>query len=126
MTRFRSALVLSFVLLSTSAFAQIGQGALTGVVTDPQGELLPGVTVTATSPSLIGVRTAVTEVDGRFRFPALASGVYKLKFDLSGFSTLERENVQVVLGQTIAVDFQLKIATLAGGGLGNAGIRYVH
>ena len=46
-------------------------------------------------------------------FPQLPSGVYKLRFDLSGFSTLERENVQVVLGQTIAVDIQLKIASLA-------------
>lgn len=113
MNRFRSVLVLSCVLISASAFAQIGLGTVTGVVTDPQGEVLPGVTVTATSPALIGVRTAVTEADGRFRFPALASGVYKLKFDLAGFSTTERDNIQVVLGQTITVDTQLRIASLA-------------
>ncbi len=113
MTRFRSAFVLSLTLFAATASAQIGQGTLTGVVTDPQGQVLPGVTVTATSTALIGIRTAVTETDGRFRFPALPSGFYKLKFDLSGFSTLERDNIQVVLGQTIAVDTQLKIASLA-------------
>ena len=113
MARLRSALVLSFVLLAAPAFAQIGQGTLTGVITDPQGQVLPGVTVTATSTALIGTRTTVTEVDGRYRFPALPSGFYKLKFDLAGFSTLERDNIQVVLGQTISVDTQMKIASLA-------------
>jgi hypothetical protein len=112
MTRIRWALVLTCVLLSAPASAQIGQGRLTGVVTDAQGAVLPGVTVTATSPSLIGVQTALTEADGRFRFPALPSGVYKLRFELSGFSTVERENIQVVLGQTITIDNQLKIASL--------------
>jgi Carboxypeptidase regulatory-like domain len=113
MARLRSALVLSFVLLAAPAFAQIGQGTLTGVITDPQGQVLPGVTVTATSSALIGTRTTVTEIDGRYRFPALPSGFYKLKFDLAGFSTIERDNIQVVLGQTISVDTQMRIASLA-------------
>src|SRR5262245_17115378 len=112
MTRIRSAMAIAFALLAVSASAQIGQGTLTGVVTDPQGGVLPGVTVTATSASLLGTRTTVTEVDGRYRMPQLPSGVYKLRFDLSGFSPLERDNVQVVLGQTIAVDTQLKVASL--------------
>ena len=112
MTPLRSAMALVFTLLAISASAQIGQGTLTGVVTDPQGSVLPGVTVTATSPALIGSRTTVTEVDGRFRLPQLPSGTYKLRFDLSGFSSLERDNVQVVLGQTITLDAQLTVATL--------------
>ncbi len=113
MTRIRWALALTCALFAAPASAQIGQGRLTGVITDAQGAVLPGVTVTATSPALIGVRTTVTEGDGRFRFPALASGVYKLRFELAGFSTVERDNIQVVLGQTITVDSQLKIASLA-------------
>src|SRR6266545_1340765 len=76
----------------SSAFAQIGQGRLTGVVTDAQGAVLPGVTVTATSPSQIGVRTAVTENDGKYLFPGMPSGTYKLAFDLQGFKKLERDN----------------------------------
>ena len=50
-----------------------------------QGAVLPGVTVTATSPSLIGVQTTVTQADGRYMFPAMPSGTYKLAFDLTGF-----------------------------------------
>ena len=101
------------MLGAAPAFAQIGQGRLTGTVTDTQGAVLPGVTVTATSPALIGVRTTVTEADGKYLFPALPSGTYKLTFELSGFRRIERDNVVVVLGQTISVDAQMQIGGLA-------------
>jgi hypothetical protein len=100
-------------LVAGSAAAQITQGRLTGLVTDAQGAILPGVTVTATSPSLIGVQTTVTQADGKFLFPALPSGTYRLVFELSGFQKLTRENVQVAIGQTISFDAQLPIASLA-------------
>jgi hypothetical protein len=100
-------------LCAVPAFAQITQGRLTGLVTDTQGAILPGVTVTVTSPALIGTQTTVTQPDGKFMFPALPSGTYKVQFELSGFQKLMRENVQVVLGQTISVDAQLPIASLA-------------
>src|SRR5664279_4437644 len=100
-------------LCSVPAFAQLTPGRLTGQVTDSQGAIVPGVTVTATSPSLIGTQTAVTQADGKYLFPALASGTYKLTFELSGFRTLIRENIQVGVGQTLSVDGQLSLATLA-------------
>src|ERR1043166_3229408 len=106
-------LVLAFGLLAGSAFAQTTQGRLTGLVTDAQGAILPGVTVSATSPALIGVQTTVTQPDGKFLFPALPSGAYKLTFELSGFQKLTRENIQVAVGQTLSVDAQLPIASLA-------------
>jgi len=99
-------------LCSMPAFAQTTPGRLTGVVTDAQGAVLPGVTVTATSPSLIGVQTTVTQADGKFLFPALASGTYKLTFELSGFRTMTRENIPLGVGQTISIDGQLTLATL--------------
>lgn len=101
------------VLMASPAFAQIGQGRLTGTVTDAQGAVLPGVTVTATSPALIGNRSTVTEADGKYLFPALPSGSYKLTFDLQGFRQTVRENIQVVLGQTITVDGQLQLGQLS-------------
>src|SRR5215831_9960077 len=100
-------------LLAGSASAQITQGRLTGVVTDTQGAVLPGVTVSVTSTALIGVQTTVSQPDGRYLFPALPSGTYKVNFELSGFQKLSRDNVQIVLGQTISVDAQLPIASLA-------------
>jgi hypothetical protein len=106
------AIVVAASLLPAAASAQITQGRLTGFVTDAQGAILPGVTVTASSPSLIGVQTTVTQADGKFLFPALPSGTYKLLFELAGFQKLTRENVQIVTGQTISFDAQLPIASL--------------
>src|SRR5476649_2926305 len=100
-------------LLAPAAFAQIGQGRLSGTVTDTQGAVMPGVTVTVTSPALIGVQATVTEPNGRFLFPSLPSGTYRVAFELSGFQKVNRENINVVTGQTIAADVQLPLASLA-------------
>src|SRR5581483_9240687 len=101
------------VLAAAPATAQITQGRLMGLVTDAQGAVLPGVTVTTTSPALIGQQTTVTQPDGRYLFPALPTGVYKVVFDLAGFRTFTRENISVAIGQTISIDAQLSLASLS-------------
>jgi hypothetical protein len=93
--------------------AQIEQGRLSGNVKDAQGGVLPGVTVTATSPALIGSRAAVTETDGQFLLANLPSGVYTLRFELPGFQTVLRENIRLSQGSTLSVDIDLQVATLA-------------
>lgn len=106
-------LVLVFCGLAAPAAAQIEQGRLSGVVRDTQGGVLPGVTVTATSPALIGSRAAVSETDGRFLLANLPSGLYGLRFELSGFQTVLRENIRLSQGATLSVDIDLPVATLA-------------
>jgi len=101
------------ICTASPAFAQITQGRLTGLVTDAQGAVLPGATVTATSPALIGQQTTVTQPDGRYLFPALPTGTYKLVFELAGFRSMTREDIRVSLGQTISVDAQLGLASLS-------------
>jgi hypothetical protein len=93
----------------TTVLAQIGQtAALTGTVTDSSGGVLPGVTVTVTSEAVIGgSRTAVTDENGVYRFPALPPGTYSVKVELSGFRTITQE-ARLQLGQTITVDAQLQ------------------
>ena len=103
---------LAIVLLATPAQAQTSQGRIAGTVADPQGAVLPGVTVTATSPSLIGVRTTVSQGDGSYMFPAMPTGTYKLTFELEGFKRVERDNIQVVLGNTVSFDAQLQVGGL--------------
>ena len=74
---------------------------------------MPGVTVTVTSPAFIGSQNTVTEANGRFLFPSLPSGTYKVAFELSGFQKVNRENIAVVTGQTISADVQLQVAGLS-------------
>src|SRR5687767_15857429 len=101
MGRLKSA-VLTFLAVfafTISAFAQGGgassTGTIQGRVTDAQGAVLPGVTVTATSPSALGSQTAVTSETGNYRFPAVPPGVYALSFELGGFNMLRREGIQI-------------------------------
>jgi hypothetical protein len=107
-----AALMLLAVLWGSPSFAQTGQGRLTGTVTDAQQAILPGVTVAATSPALIGEQRAVTQSDGRYLFPALPSGVYALRLSVLNFQTLVREGIVLSLGTTITVDAQLTLATV--------------
>src|SRR6266545_3794562 len=104
--------LLSIVLCGVPAFAQVQSTSFAGVVSDAQGGVLPGVTVTATSPALIGSRTAVTEGNGSYRFPSVPEGTYALTFELSGFQTSKRTNIVLSLGQTLTVDLQLQVQSL--------------
>ncbi|HZR27011.1 MAG TPA: carboxypeptidase regulatory-like domain-containing protein [Vicinamibacterales bacterium] len=108
--------VLAMLLVSASAFAQGGgastTGSINGKVEDSSGAVLPGVTVTVASPSLMGVQTAVTDTGGNYRFPALPPGTYTVTFELPGFNTLKRENIQIAMGFTAAVNVQLAVASL--------------
>lgn len=101
---------------ATSAFAQGGgassTGTIQGRVTDAQGAVLPGVTVTATSPAALGAQTAVTSETGNYRFPALPPGVYAISYELAGFNTVKREGIQLSLGFTANVNVELALATL--------------
>ena len=98
---------------NTLAYAQVEQGRLLGTVKDAQGGVLPGVTVTATSPALIGQRTALTEPDGRYLLTNLPSGQYSLKFELQGFQPFTRQNIVLTQGSTLTVDANLELASLA-------------
>ncbi|PYQ85375.1 MAG: hypothetical protein DMG02_28395, partial [Acidobacteria bacterium] len=87
-------------------------GSINGKVADSSGAVLPGVTVTASSPSLMGVQTAVSDTSGNYRFPALPPGSYTVTFDLPGFNTLKRENIQIAMGFTATVNVELAVASL--------------
>ena len=106
--------LLAFVPVETIAQ---GGGAsstatITGRVTDHTAAVLPGVTVTASSASMLGVQTAVTNEQGTYRFPAVPPGTYTLTYELPGFNTLRREGIELRLGFTAAINVDLQVASL--------------
>jgi Carboxypeptidase regulatory-like domain/TonB-dependent Receptor Plug Domain len=108
-----SALALAAVAAS-SVSAQVQTGSILVRVTDSQGGAVPGVAVTLTSPVLVsGTMSGVSDSGGVNRFPSLQPGIYTVKLELQGFRTVVRENVQVVVGQTVPLDLQLSVATVA-------------
>lgn len=98
------------LLVPSSLFAQ---GTITGVVRDPLGAVLPGVTVEASSPALIErVRTVVTDGTGQYRIIDLRPGSYVVTFSLSGFNTFRREGVELSGSFTATVNAVLQVGSV--------------
>jgi len=101
-------------VVAAGASAQVQTGSILVRVTDQQGGAVPGVSVTLSSPVLVaGTMTGVTDSGGVNRFPSLQPGIYSVRVELQGFRTVVRENVQVVVGQTVPLDMSLAVATVA-------------
>lgn len=106
--------LLAFALAVTGmASAQERFGTLTGRVTDQQAASIPGVTVVVTNNQTGEIRTLVTDEKGQFLAPDLVPGRYTVRFELTGFSKIERADVSVVLGRTFQLDTQLSVGELS-------------
>jgi Carboxypeptidase regulatory-like domain len=103
-------IVLAAGLLPAIASAQ---GAITGVVRDTSGAILPGVTIEASSPALIErVRSAVTDSSGQYRIEDLRPGSYVVTFTLAGFSTVRREGIELTGSLAALVNVELRVWAL--------------
>jgi hypothetical protein len=108
----RTVLVLSCLLLPVLAYAQ--GSALSGVVKDSSGAVLPGVTVEASSPVLIEkTRTAVTDSTGLYRVTELPPGTYKVTFTLTGFATVVRDGVELTGASVTTINADLRVGAVA-------------
>src|SRR5262249_40089299 len=107
-----AAAIAGVLLLAGAAHAQVA--SIAGVAKDATGGVLPGGTVTATSPVLIEQqRSAVTDAAGRYAITHLRPGVYRGTFTLQGFSTVVREGIQLSAGFTANVEAELRVGGLA-------------
>lgn len=105
---FLSSILLLVFCFSLSAFAQETTGQVQGTVKDPQGAVVPNVTVTIKGVDVGITRTAQTDQDGFYRVQQLPPGTYTVTTTAtSGFITQTKEQVQVALGNATTVDFAL-------------------
>jgi len=109
----RLLIVLSLVLVPLAASAQrVTTGTVNGKIVDSSGAVLPGVTVTLTSPDALGQFSAVTDANGFFRVTNLPPGNYDIKAELSGFQTIIRQET-VRLNAVVDVSFTLSVGSVA-------------
>ncbi|HEX2523180.1 MAG TPA: TonB-dependent receptor, partial [Terriglobia bacterium] len=87
----------------------MNRGVLEGIVTDPQGAVVPNVTVTLTNVDTNVSTPTKTNSAGSFRVQDLVAGKYKARFEVSGFSTLELTDVEVPAGKVTRLDTQMKL-----------------
>src|SRR5882762_9554026 len=95
------------------AFASIARAqdldtlALTGRITDQNGAVIPGATVTARLTNTGVSRTINSDDQGRYRLIQLEPGGYTLQISANGFATQRRTDLTAVAGQNVQIDFAL-------------------
>lgn len=105
----RFVIVACICLFATAVFAQEPTGAIEGTVSDPQGALVQGASVTARNAATNFARTATSEDNGRYRISQLPPGTYEVKVTGTNFKTSVITNFVVAVGQTAPLDIHLEV-----------------
>lgn len=110
---FKSFGVALFLVLPALSFAQGERGAITGLVTDPTGAVVPDATVKATDTRTTVSTTVKSSSAGYYRVGAVPPGVYRLEATKAGFKTAVAENIAVPVAQVVTIDFTLQVGNVA-------------
>jgi carboxypeptidase family protein len=111
--RLLSMVLVSLVMATGAAFAQgVGaSGDIRGTVTDPSGAVITNATVTATDAAKGTKRTGVSDNNGSFVISGLLPAIYNVSSQHSGFQTSLQKGVVVSVGETVILDFHLKLSS---------------
>src|SRR5207237_2636400 len=107
-----AALFLALISLAVPAAAQTTNGVISGIVSDAQGGVLPGVTVTGRNIETGITRTVVTESDGRYRLAALPPGRYEVRAELQGFGAANVPEMTLLTGSELTRNITLQVQGL--------------
>ena len=111
-TSLRFASVISMLaIISVSIFAQsqATTGLIQGNVVDPNGAAVSGASITVRNINTGFERTVTSNSDGFFTAPLLPLGTYRVTTSATGFSNTVLENVEVTIGNTLALNIGLKV-----------------
>ena len=97
--RFKTLLILLSILLITSVTYSAEKGTLKVIVIDDEGSVLPGVSMTLSSPVMMGSKTLITNMVGEALFVNLTPGLYELKSNLPGFQKKTSQQIEISLGR---------------------------
>ena len=104
--------VLMTLLIAMSASAQQGTTELRGRVIDPQGAVLPGVTVVVRNQETGMFRETVSGSDGTFIASGLVPGTYQVNAELQGFKKFERKDLRLEVGKTSSIDVTMAVGAI--------------
>jgi hypothetical protein len=108
---FLIALLLGFGCFELSA--QEFRGSITGRVTDPNGALIPGATVTLKNTETNVELSTTTNADGVYTFPLVQPGRYTLTVTAQGFNTAVREGIEVRVADRLTIDVEMQVGVAA-------------
>ncbi len=101
--------LLAIILLCSAAWGQESRGAITGRVTDSSGAAVSGVEVKATNRATGATVSGRTNETGNYTIPYLVPGPYDVSADFTGFKKVERNGVEVRVGDLLTVDLTLEV-----------------
>ena len=104
-----TSLVGIMVLASAAMYSQTSTGSLSGSVTDPNGAVVPGAKVTATSTTTGGKLEMMTTDAGLYVFPAVPVSTYNITVEKTGFKKLNRTNIEIRIAQRQDLDLRLEV-----------------
>ena len=105
-----ASLLLFPLLFSAFTWSQLPTATLNGMVTDPQGAVVAGATVTATNQATGEARSVKTGSDGRYAIPNLPPGDYSVSIEGTGFAKREYKGVRLEVGRNVTLDVPLSVA----------------
>ena len=112
--RLLNSIAIAVLLTGHLASQTASTGALTGVALDPSGAALPDVVVHLVSQETSETDSATTDQEGRFAFPLLRPGDYKLDASKTDFQLLRRTDLRVFVTETLRLELHLQLATVIG------------
>jgi outer membrane receptor for ferrienterochelin and colicin len=107
------AFCLTLISMTPAAAQTVTTGNIVGSITDAQGGVLPGATVTAVHTDTGTSYEAVTGADGRYSILNVRVGTYSIGAAMSGFKEQKLDKIQVQLGAEQTADFKLQLATVS-------------
>ncbi len=103
------------LLISTFAVAQdLDNVTISGKVTDSNGAIIPGATVTAKLVTTGTERKVQSDDEGRYRFIELTPGIYKIKVSANNFAPQETKEITAIAAQNLQQSFSLKPGDVGG------------
>ncbi|MDQ6664249.1 MAG: carboxypeptidase-like regulatory domain-containing protein, partial [Acidobacteriota bacterium] len=93
--------------------AQVSTGNIIGHVTDPTGAALVDAEVIAVDPAKGTSSTATTDAEGMYRILYLEPATYNVTIHKTGFSTLQRSQINLRANDTLTIDLQLTMGTVS-------------
>ncbi|MFN2578008.1 MAG: carboxypeptidase regulatory-like domain-containing protein [Pyrinomonadaceae bacterium] len=96
----------------TSTAQDLDSVTISGKVTDQNGALVPGASITATVLATKLVRTTAADGEGNYKLIQLPPGIYSIKASFTNFTTEEKTNLTTIAAQNVQLDFVLKPASL--------------
>jgi hypothetical protein len=111
--RFLNSLLAAALCLTfgVSVLAQ-STATLQGLVTDPQGAVVPNARVTVRSPATAVERTAQTDSEGNYQVASLQPGVYRIEVQAQGFQTSVVNNLSLEVARTVVQNFVLTVGSV--------------